>query len=91
MSKKKAKFNQSGIDNLPDDKPVVYRISTQGGNPNYVGIAKRGRVKERISEHIGEVPGATVSIEQFDRIDDARKNEARVIKRNQPKYNKRGK
>ena len=57
---------------------------------NYTGIAKRGRVTERIKEHIGEIPGATVSIEQFSSIDDAKKKEVNVIKRNKPKYNKQG-
>jgi hypothetical protein len=88
---KKSKYNKTSIDQLPNDKPVLYRIESAGGDPNYVGIAKRGRVKERIAEHIGEVPGATVRIEQFSSVDEARQKEARVIKRSQPKYNKQGK
>lgn len=88
---KKTKYNNTAIDNLSNDKPVVYRIKTEGGNTNYVGVAKRGRVQERIKEHVGEIPGATVSIEQFDSIADARTNEVNVIKRNKPKYNKQGK
>jgi hypothetical protein len=50
--------------------------------------AKRGRVQDRIKEHLGEIPGATVNIEQFGSISDARSKEKNVIKRNQPKYNK---
>ena len=88
---KKTKYNNTAIDNLSNDKPAVYRIKTEGGNTNYVGVAKRGRVQERIKEHVGEIPGATVSIEQFDSIAGARTNEANVIKRNKPKYNKQGK
>ncbi len=91
MSKKTVKFNGKGIEKLPNDKPVMYRIETDGGNPNYVGIAQRGRVQERIEEHIGEIPGAKVKIEQFSSIDDAQKKEERVIKINQPRYNKKGK
>ncbi|MBF0628001.1 MAG: hypothetical protein HQL91_07255 [Magnetococcales bacterium] len=91
MSEKKVSYNKGGISQLPDDKPVMYRIETEGGRQNYIGIAKRGRVQERIAEHLGEIPGATVRVEQFDSIDDARQKESRVIKRNQPKYNEQGK
>ena len=87
---KKAKYTKTSVDGLPNDKPVVYRIKTLSGNTNYVGVAKKGRVQERIKEHLGEIPGASVSIEQFGSISDARKNEARIIKSNQPKYNKKG-
>ena len=91
MATKKVGYNQLGIEKLPDDKPVLYRIRTGGGNDNYVGVAKRGRVRDRVAEHLGEIPGATVSIEQFSSIADARAKEANVIKRQQPKYNKQGK
>ncbi len=91
MGTKKVKYNDSGISGLPIDKPVLYRIETKSGNLNYAGIAQRGQAQERISDHLGNIPGATVQIEQFSSIDDARKKEARVIKRNQPKYNKQGK
>jgi hypothetical protein len=88
MSTKKVKYTKEGIGQLPNDKPVLYRIETESKNLNYVGVAKRGRVKERIIEHLGEIPGATVRIEQFSSISNAQKKEAGVIKRNQPKYNK---
>lgn len=91
MGTKKTNYNKSGIDNLPNDKPVLYQIQTKSGKPNYVGVAKRGRVQERLNEHLSEIPGATVKIEQFDNIKDAAAKEARVIKRSQPKYNDQGK
>ena len=91
MGTRKVKYNKSGIVNLPDDKPVLYRIETESGKINYAGIAKRGRVKDRISGHLGEIPGATVKIEQFRSIKDAAAKEAGVIKRSQPKYNNKGK
>lgn len=91
MGKKKARYNKTEVEQLSNDKPVLYRIETESGNLNYVGVAKRGRVRERISEHLGEIPGATVKVEQFSSIEDARKKEANVIRRNQPKYNKQGK
>lgn len=84
---KKVKYNETSIDQLPNDKPVLYRIETETGNLNYTGIAKRGRVRDRIKEHLGKIPGANVNIEQFSSINDARNKEKNVIKRNQPKYN----
>jgi len=94
MSKTKTvKFNKSGVDKLPDDKPVTYKIKTNGGKTNYTGSAKKGRVKERIKEHLesGNIPGAKVQIERHSSIRDAQKKESRSIKRTKPKYNKRGK
>jgi hypothetical protein len=48
-------------------------------------------VPDRVSEHLGSIPGASVKIEQFNSVKDAREKEARVIKRNQPKHNDQGK
>lgn len=92
MAKKTVSFNKSGVSKLPQDKPVVYRIKTDAGKTNYVGIAKRGRTQERIQGHLsaGNIPGAKVEIEQKQSIQEARKTEARVIARAKPKYNKQG-
>lgn len=91
MATKKTNYNKSSIANLPNNQPVLYRIETEGGKSNYVGTAIRGRVRERIAEHLNDIPGAKVRIEQFGSIADARAKESRVIKRAQPKYNKQGK
>lgn len=93
MSRKTVSLTKSGIAKLPDDKPVVYRIQTDGGKTNYVGVAKKGRVQERLEEHIdaGKIPGAKVQIQQMSSIDAAKKTESRVISRTGPKYNERGK
>jgi hypothetical protein len=91
MSTKRFKYNKGGISQLPNNKPVLYRIETESGRMNYVGVAQRGRVQERLSEHLDQIPGATVRIEQFNSISDAQKKEVNVIKRTQAKYNKQGK
>jgi len=93
MPRKTVKFNQSGAAKLPNDKPAVYKIQTPGGKTNYVGVAKRGRVQERIQEHLdaGRIPGAKVQIQQMPSIAEAQKTEARIIARVQPKYNEKGK
>ena len=92
MAKKTVDYNRSGVSQLPQDKPVVYRIKDGAGNTNYVGTAKRGRAQERIQEHLrtGNIPGDKVQIEQKASIQEARKTEARVIARSKPKHNKQG-
>ncbi|MCD6556424.1 MAG: hypothetical protein J7K64_04450 [Bacteroidales bacterium] len=91
MGTKTTKFNKSGIDKLPNDKPVNYKIKTESGKTNYTGIAKRGRVHERLNEHLGNIPGAKVQIEQASNIKDAGKKESGIISRIKPPYNKQGK
>lgn len=93
MAKKTVNFNKSGVKKLPDNKSAVYRIQTNGGKTNYVGVAKRGRVQDRISEHLedGKIPGAKVQIEQMPNIDAAKEKEENIIARTKPKYNEQGK
>lgn len=91
MAKKTVSYKKNDIKNLPNNKPVVYKILTAGGNNNYTGIAKRGRVSDRITEHLNRIPGSRVQIEQMESISQARKKESNIIKRAQPKYNKQGK
>ena len=95
MAKKTAKLTEQGISNLPDDKPVVYRILTEGGRNNYTGVAKRGRVQERLEEHLPGakdfVPGSKVQIEQVSSIQAALEKEQHIIARSKPRYNEQGK
>lgn len=95
MTKKTVPNNKANIEKLPENKPVEYKYLTDGGKVNYVGVAQRGRVQDRLKEHLpggaDYVPGAKVQINQFPSIADARKQEAKDIQRNQPKHNKRGK
>jgi excinuclease UvrABC nuclease subunit len=51
-------FNESGIEKAPKGKPVVYRIRDSKGDNIYTGSAKRGRVTERLTEHLpgGQTP-----------------------------------
>ncbi len=93
MSQKTVSFNGKGAAKLPADKPAVYKIQTEAGKTNYVGIAKRGRLPERIQEHLdaGDIPGAKVKIEQVSSIDEAKQREQHIISRTKPKYNEQGK
>jgi len=95
MAKKTVPFNEKGIEKLPDNKPVVYKILTDGGKNNYTGVAQRGRVQERLKEHLPDgkdyIPGAKIQIEQMNSIDDAKRKEALIISRIKPPHNKQGK
>jgi excinuclease UvrABC nuclease subunit len=95
MAKKTVNFNKSGVSKLPDDKPVVYKIKTSGGHTNYVGIASRGCVQERLQDHLAGgkdyIPGSKVEIERMNSISEASKKETTIISKTKPKYNKRGK
>ena len=93
MATKTVRFNKTDIPKLPDDKPVVYKILTSMDKTNYVGTAKRGRVQDRIQEHLdkGKIPGVKVYIEQVSSIQDAQKKEQNIISRTQPKYDEQKK
>ncbi len=95
MGKKTVGFTPRGVAKLPNDKPVLYRILSAAGKTNYAGVAQRGRVQDRVAEHLpgakDQVPGAKVQVEQMSSIGDARQKEARVIARSKPKYNDQGK
>jgi len=88
MGQRTVEFSEEGISQLPNDKPAVYKILTLNGNNNYTGVTQRGRVRERVMEHLGEIPGAKVRIEQKKTTEEAREREDRIIKRSKPKYNK---
>lgn len=94
--KKSGSFDKQGIEGLAKDKPVVYTIENAKGKNLYTGIAKRGRVEDRLKEHLpGAVDavrgGAKVKIQQKSSIAAAEKSEARIIKSQQPPQNKKGK
>ena len=93
--RKTVSFNRRGIEKIPNDKPAVYRILTEGGRNNYTGIAQRGRVQERIREHLSggkdPIPGSKVRVELAGSIADARARESRIISRSRPTHNKLGK
>lgn len=92
---KTVKLNKSGIENLSNNKPAVYKILTETGQNNYTGVAKKGRLQERLKDHLPNgtdpVPGAKIQIEQMSSIQDAQKKELNIISKSQPKYNVKGK
>lgn len=93
---KSAPFTLKGIETLPKGRPVVYEIQNGQGKPEYIGVAKRGRVDARLKEHlpIGKDPvsgGKKVVVRPKSSIQEAKKSEARSIKTKQPRQNIQGK
>lgn len=95
MGKKTVNFNKTGTSKLPNDKPILYRIETEGGKPNYVGVAKRSRVQERLEEHLpggtDYIPGSRVQIERMNSIDQAMGEGSAGHRPLKPQYNDQGK
>lgn len=46
-------ISQRNLDDVPKDKPGVYRIKNAQGDILYIGKAKGGRLNDRIAEHKG--------------------------------------
>lgn len=89
----KGSFTKININKAPANKPVIYKIKNSAGKNVYTGIAKKGRVLKRLEEHLpggkDPVPGAeTFSIKQKPSIESAKREEERIIKDEDPKYNK---
>ena len=93
---KTVKLTKEGIDRLPNDKPVVYKIMNEQGKNIYTGVAKRGRIEDRLAEHLprakDKIPGGSkVQVTQKPSITEAQKSESRIVARSKPRHNKRGK
>lgn len=94
--KNTSKMNKKDIENLSNNKPVVYKITNKNKENIYTGVAKRGRVHERIKEHLpgakDQIPGGVkVKIDQKSTITEAEKSESNIIARTKPKHNRKGK
>lgn len=90
------KFNKTSIKNLPEEKPILYLLQNNPGDELYLGVAKKGRVQERLKEHLTlkkeKIPGAAkVKFAQFSSIEKAKKVEKRLIKKLEPKFNEQNK
>ncbi|MCL5075725.1 MAG: GIY-YIG nuclease family protein [Chloroflexi bacterium] len=86
-------FNESSLEKAPKGKPVVYKIKNSDGNNIYTGSAKRGRVTERLKEHLPGGPdpikgAVTFQVKQMGSIQEARAEEKKIIEKENPKHNK---
>lgn len=72
---------------------MVYKIEDGEGKNIYTGSAKKGRVPERLMEHLPGGPdpirGASrFQVKQLGSIEEAREEEKRIVQKEKPKYNK---
>jgi excinuclease UvrABC nuclease subunit len=84
------------INDLPNDKPIVYKLKDREGENIYTGVAGKGNVHDRLADHFpghkDAIPGAfKVQIDQQSSIGEAERKEANIISRSKPKYNQKGK
>lgn len=52
-------ITQKNLENVPSNKPGVYRIKNTSDDILYIGKAKGGRLPDRIAEHRGQFQGGT--------------------------------
>jgi len=86
------RYTKSVVKNIPNDKPAVYRIQNNSGKELYIGIAKRGRVQDRLIEHLEikkeKIDGAAkIRIAQVENLEKAKKFEKALIKKLDPVFN----
>lgn len=90
------KFTKENIAKVPQDKAIVYKIKSRGGENLYTGIAGRGRSQERLEEHKDikkeKIPdGTRFQFTQVKNKDRARVLEKQIIKKEQPEFNEQHK
>lgn len=87
-------FNKEAIEKIPSDQPQGYKLFDIKGDLSYVGIAKRGRINERLLEHKNNSEFNKEIIDfatkEFSSIDQAREWEEQIIAEENPKFNKQG-
>lgn len=86
------KFSKPVIKKLSNDSPIIYEVANKNKEIIYAGIAKRNRGQERLIEHkdvdTEKIPGAKYfRIKVTKTVEVAKKEEKKIIKKVQPKYN----
>lgn len=85
-------ITKANIEKVPADKPGVYRIKNSQNKTLYIGMAKGGRLDERIAEHKGEFKGGTrFQYKLAPNKEVAKKMEREEIKNWKPIFNKKDK
>ena len=90
------KFTKENIANVPQDKAIIYKIKSRGGENLYTGIAGRGRSQERLLEHKEikkeKIPeGTKFQYAQVKTKVHAHEVEKSIIKKEQPEFNQQHK
>ena len=90
------KFTKENIANVPQDKAIIYKIKSRGGENLYTGIAGRGRSQERLLEHKEikkeKIPeGTKFQYAQVKTKVRTHEVEKSIIKKEQPEFNQQHK
>ena len=90
------KFTKANIANVPQNKTIIYKIKSKGGENLYTGIAGRGRSQDRLLEHKDikkeQIPeGTRFQYAQVKTKDRAHQIEKAIIKKEQPEHNEQHK
>lgn len=85
-------LSKAHIENVPNEKPAVYKIKDSKGENIYTGVAQRGRIQDRLAEHMPRGSDAITGAKSFSykpkrSIDSARSEEKQIIRKEKPKYN----
>ena len=96
LRSKTVALTEDGINQLPKNKTIVYKIKDKNGDNIYTAIAKRGKVISSLRDHlpIGGNPkagGIKVQIHQKKTLASAMRAESKLINDDKPKYNHRKK
>lgn len=85
-------ITKGNIEKVPGNKPGIYRIKNAQDKTLYVGMAKGGRLDERIAEHKGEFKGGTrFQYKLASSKEVAERMERKEIKNWKPVFNKKHK
>ena len=96
-TKKIVPLTKAGVKKILNTKAGVYEIKNKEGKSEYVGMAKAGRLQDRVKEHLPSSPkdpikaGKTVKTKQEPNKAAALKTEKKMIKTKQPRQNIKGK
>ena len=90
------KFNKTNVARVPKDKAIVYKVTNSAGKNLYTGVAGRGNVQQRLTDHLqykkDHIAGGTkFKIAQVKTKERALKVEEQIIKKEEPKFNKQHK
>jgi excinuclease UvrABC nuclease subunit len=97
VTKKTTPFTKTDTNKIPSKKPGVYDIKNKEGDSQYIGMAKKGRMQERVKEHLPTSTkdpvksGSKVEITTTKTKEAALKKERLLIKSKRPPQNKIGK
>ncbi|MEA1929854.1 MAG: GIY-YIG nuclease family protein [Patescibacteria group bacterium] len=90
------KFDKTNVAKVPKNKTIVYELTNNAGENLYTGVAGRGNVQQRLTNHLqfkkDHIPGGTkFKVAQVENKPQALQIEKRIIGKEAPRFNKQHK